>query len=140
MSHIAIAKQLIKQHEGLRLTVYSDSLGNPTIGYGRELARRGINETEARILLDRDIAEHWAELAHAFPVVHTLLPARQAALLDMAYNLGVPGLARFRRMWDAIHAGDWPQAAREALDSRWAGQVGGRAKRIAEILKTGVLA
>jgi GH24 family phage-related lysozyme (muramidase) len=28
---------LIKEAEGLRLTAYNDSLGNPTIGYGHKL-------------------------------------------------------------------------------------------------------
>lgn len=40
------------------------------------------------------------------------LPARRA-LIDMAYNLGVGGLGRFRRLIGACSAGDWATAAAE---------------------------
>ena len=59
---------------------------------------------------------------------------RQLALMSMAFNLGAPRLGGFRRMRAAIQSGDWHQAAREALDSRWASQVGTRAGEIADML------
>ena len=40
------------------------------------------------------------------------LPSRRA-LVDMAYNLGVAGLARFPHMLAACNAGDWAEAAHE---------------------------
>ena len=49
----------------------------------------------------------------------------------MAFNMGVGGFLAFRQMLRAI------EAAREALDSRWARQVGARAARIADMLTTG---
>ena len=62
---------------------------------------------------------------------------RQAALTSMAFNLGAPRLAGFRRMRDAIACDDWQLAATEALDSRWAAQTGRRAQHIAGMLRGG---
>ena len=53
----------------------------------------------------------------------------------MAFNLGGPRLAAFRRMRAAIAAGDWDAAATEALDSRWARLTGRRATDIAALLR-----
>jgi lysozyme len=40
-------------------------------------------------------------------------------------------------MWAAIEISDWPRAAAEAMDSKWARQVGRRAEEIAFMLRTG---
>ena len=65
-------------------------------------------------------------------------PARQMALISMAFNLGGPRLASFRRMRAAIHHDNWMQAASEARHSRWVKQVGRRSTEIAGILASGV--
>ena len=51
------------------------------------------------------------------------------ALISLAYNLGGPRLASFVKLRAALRAGDLPAAANQALDSKWAGQVGRRAQR-----------
>ena len=58
-------------------------------------------------------------------------------LCNMAYNLGVPRLLGFERMWAALAAGDYERAADEALDSKWARQVGARAARVAALIREG---
>ena len=60
------------------------------------------------------------------------------ALLSMAFNLGGPHLASFRRMRAAILDDIWLQAASEALHSRWARQVGRRSTEIIGMLAMGV--
>ncbi|MFQ5421037.1 MAG: hypothetical protein ACE5EY_11830, partial [Anaerolineae bacterium] len=57
--------------------------------------------------------------------------------INMAFNLGRTRLARFGKMWAAIHIGDYALAAEEMLDSRWARQVGERAHRLAEMMRDG---
>jgi len=69
---------------------------------------------------------------------------RRMALTDAAFTLGRDGLFRFGRMRQAIMANDWVAAARELLwnggePTAYARQVGARAERNAEILRTGVL-
>jgi lysozyme len=41
-------------------------------------------------------------------------------------------------MHAALDAGDYHEAASQMLDSRWAEQVKGRAKELAEMMETGV--
>lgn len=143
--------QLVK-HEGLRLQVYKDPVGIDTIGVGRNLESRGIatrelkmmNKTmkdiykhgitraEAMYLLANDIEDFEIELAENFPVVETLSAERQMVLVNMAFNLGIGGISQFNNMWKAIEQGNYDKAAEEMLDSRWARQVGYRAKELAE--------
>jgi len=123
-------------HEGFSGRPYEDATGHLTIGYGRNLDARPLDEAEGRWLLERDLSRLEAELER-MPLYLSLDPVRRAALLEMAYNLGVRGLAGFRRMLAALARRDWETAAAEALDSRWAKQVGARAERIAHRLRTG---
>jgi lysozyme len=53
----------------------------------------------------------------------------------MCFNMGEGNLKKFKNMIAAIEALDMDQAAEEALDSRWAQQVGQRANRLAEKLR-----
>lgn len=134
-------EQLIDQlinHEGMELEVYEDSLGIPTIGIGRNLVDRGITEDEARFLCNNDIDIVERELVAEFPIVAELDSIRQRVLIDMAFNVGVPRLTGFRKMWAAIHCGDYAEAAVEMMDSKWARQVGRRAKRLSSMMETGV--
>ena len=48
------------------------------------------------------------------------------ALLNMIYNLGEPKLTGFKKMRDALEAGDYNKASLEAVDSNWAKQVKSR--------------
>ncbi len=126
----------IMAHEGFSGRPYLDTTGNLTIGYGRNLDARPLDETEGRWLLERDLSRLEARL-ESVPLYLSLDPVRRAALLEMAYNLGFRGLMGFERMLAALGRRDWEAAAREALDSRWARQVGRRADRIAHRLRTG---
>ena len=58
----------------------------------------------------------------------------------MAFNMGAGNLAKFRRMLAALGEEDYAGAADEALSSRWAEQVGKRAGRIADRIRSGVYA
>lgn len=61
--------------------------------------------------------------------------AAKLVLLDMAYNMGVPALLKFKRMLAALDRGNWSQAAAELLDSKYAEQVGPRAQANADLLR-----
>ena len=60
----------------------------------------------------------------------TLSANRQGILTNMAYNMGEGGLGQFKNLKAAIQKGDWKQAQKEMADSKWAGQVKGRADRL----------
>ena len=145
-------------HEGLRLQVYKDSLGIATIGIGRNLEDRGItpeelewmdipnmdtiyqygiSEADAMYLAQNDVQIVEQELLRAHPCVENLDAVRQLVLVDMAFNMGVPRLGKFKKMWAAIHENNFDEAAKEMLDSRWANQVKSRATKLAHAMHTG---
>ena len=133
----------IKRDEGFRRHGYRDHLGVLTIGYGRnidaEAGGPGITESEASILLARDLDGAERDLQLIFPRWAEFNQVRQQALVNMRFQLGPTRFRSFRRMIRAINAGRWVLASQEALDSRWAGQTPGRAYRIARELRTGVV-
>lgn len=136
MDKKSFIEQLIL-HEGFELMPYTDTVGKVTIGVGRNLTDRGISKDEALYLLDNDIDLHAEELEKAFPVVHQLDRVRYYVLLDMAFNMGIPRLSKFKNMWTYVKAHDYEKAAVEMLDSKWARQVGRRAKNLAKQMETG---
>ena len=137
-SDLDLAARMVTRHEGVRLHPYRDSVGKLTIGVGRNLDDVGISEEEAQLLLRNDLTQISAELA-AQPWFSALDRARRLALIDMGFNLGLPRLLQFKRMIAALEAGDWQHAADEMLDSRWAAQVGARARELAQIVRSGTL-
>ena len=131
----SIEEQLIL-HEGLKLKPYRCTAGKLTIGVGRNLDDKGISKEEALFLLRNDIHEVMDALEkHEWYLA--LDPIRQKVVIDMAYNLGVGGLLKFRKMIAALEYGDYEGAADQMLDSRWAEQVGMRATRLAEMMRSG---
>lgn len=132
----SLEDQLI-DHEGLELSLYKCTGDKWTIGVGRNLDDRGITEDEARYLLKNDIAIVEEELLRVKPSVADLDGVRQRVLVDMGFNLGLPILMKFQNMWAAIDDEDWIEAAEQMLDSRWAKQVGRRAVRLADAMRTG---
>jgi lysozyme len=132
----AMVRQL-RLHEGERLRPYRCTAGRLTIGVGRNLDDRGITREESAMLLANDISAVEAELLRALPWASQLDEVRQRVLLDMAFNLGLPGLLEFRRTLATIQAGRYQQAAAMMLESKWAAQVGQRARRLSQMMVSG---
>lgn len=124
----------LKRHEGLRLKPYRCSAGKLTIGYGRNLEDRGINKTEAELMLRADAEESWEWAATEFPELDEV---RLAVIANMHFNLGPTRLRLFHNMYKALRNGAYTMAAEEMLDSLWARQVGKRAKELVTQMKTG---
>jgi len=149
--------KMVAKHEGIVLEPYRDSLGISTIGIGRNLEDRGITdgelnyigktmeevlekgltEEEAYYLCMNDIAIVEKELLDRKPIVNQLNDVRQMVLVDMAFNMGVPRLMKFKNMWAAIETEDYALACEEMIDSRWANQVGNRAMKLSLAMKNG---
>jgi len=134
-----LVRDLVRD-EGMRLKPYTDTVGKVTIGVGRNLDDVGISETEALDMLDADIDRSIEDLERNLPWLFERPEPVQRALVNMCFNLGWPRLSGFRNMLAALEAGDYDRAAAEALDSRWARQVGARAERIAALFREGAVA
>jgi len=127
----------LKRDEGTRLHLYVDSVGKTTIGTGRNLSDVGISQDEADLMLANDITHATAQLEISFPWMASLDDVRRAVLQNMAFNMGVHGLAGFKDFLNKMQAGDFRAAAGAMLDSIWAEQVGPRAQRLSVQLETG---
>lgn len=136
----SIEDQLVRDENEV-LHAYPDSKGFWTIGVGTLIDARkggGITQEESRYLLRNRIAIAKANLAQKLPWTAALDDVRLAALVNMTFNLGIEGLLKFEHFLAALQAKDWQRAAAEMLNSLWVEQVGDRARRLAEQIKTGV--
>lgn len=148
-------KARLKTEEGVRLVVYRDTAGHPTIGVGLNLDR-----PDARTLLSRfgaDLGEVLAgkpltlaqvddlldvtaceavESARAhIPGLDAMPEGVQQVLCDLVFNMGWSTLAQFRRFLGYIALHYWREAADALADSLWHRQVGSRAVRLEQMLR-----
>lgn len=147
------AVQRLAFHEGCVLHPYKDHLGYWTIGIGRCFEknpitpeeekvigkdwRQGITKNAAYYLLRNDIKWTLAQLEWKIPFFKQLSDERQYALLDMAFQIGIYGLLKFKKMLGALGVGNWKEAKVQCLDSNYGRQTPSRAERIANCLETG---
>lgn len=127
----------LKVDEGVCFYPYRDTVGKLTIGVGRNLDDRGISISEICTMLDNDIENIELELDREFPWWRELSDNRQRALANMCFNLGITKFRKFRKMIAALEQENYPLASYEAINSIWAGQVGARAERIADLIRQG---
>jgi lysozyme len=143
MDDRATLKAELTRDEGKRLTSYRDSRGFWTIGIGHLLGEQQrmltITEEECDALFQADLNE-------AYNVAHALAPEvfaisnyefrdkKERVLVNMAFNLGYAGLAKFKKFLAAVEVARWDDAADEMMDSLWAKQVPARAKRLRDLL------
>lgn len=130
-------KKALVRHEGLRLKTYRCTAGKLTIGVGRNLDDVGISEPEAMVLLENDIDSVSKDLTRTLPWWTTLDDARREVLANMAFNMGIGTLLTFKNTLQAIKDGKYAEAAKMMLQSKWAAQVGNRAKELAAQMETG---
>lgn len=127
----------IKKEEGYRRFPYKCTAGKLTIGIGFNLTDTGLSETESEAILHMRIEDLRRELAKRWPWFEKLNEARQAAMLSMAYQMGVKGLAGFKNTLAYIEAGAWEAAAKNMVASKWYRQTPNRARRTAYMIRYG---
>jgi GH24 family phage-related lysozyme (muramidase) len=146
----------VKEHEGVRNSVYKDSRGNLTIGVGFNLNRSDANKrlksvgadpklirsgkgkltdnqvdtlykedlNKAKISAKKLVSKTWDELPKGV----------QGVLTEMAFNLGEGGLSEFKNTLGYIEEKRFKLASQSMLKSKWARQIGDRAKTLANII------
>lgn len=136
----AITARLVAD-EGEVLHEYKDHLGYSTIGVGVLIDERkggGITQEESRYLLRNRMRKCEAQCIERFDWWQKIDEVRRGVVICMAYQLGVNGVANFKKMCAALRIRDYNTAAMEALDSTWATQTPARAQRMARIMRSGV--
>jgi len=127
----------LSRDEGRRNRIYTDTVGKISGGVGRNLSDVPFGDDEIDLMLTNDITRACAGLDKALPWWRSLDPVRQRVMVNMAFNLGINGLLTFVNTLAFIEAGSWDQAASGMLNSKWARQVGARAQRLAQMMRTG---
>ena len=107
------------------------------INPGEGLWEFRITEEEAYYLAENDIDNLMDELDRNIPWWTELNNPRKRALLNMAYNVGTPTLMKFQKTLGLLESGQYEEASKEVLNSRWAKQVGRRADFISNVFLTG---
>ena len=138
-----LIKQL-KKHEGSvkekgKHTPYQDHLGYATIGYGRLIDPKiggGLADHEAEYLLMNDL-DTYMTAAKTYDWYAGLNDARKAVIVNMLFNMGQTNFNKFLKMKQALDEGDFSEAAKQMLDSKWAKQVKGRSAELAAQMETG---
>lgn len=120
---------LIKQFEGLRLTVYRDGPGFPTQGWGHLLSRDKTLPLATWPAIDLETAQDWLEkdAEKAKRAVNRLCPeitgaGKIAALTDFAFNLGA-GYLEISTLRRRINRGEEPTDPNEFMKWVYAGGI-----------------
>jgi len=129
-------KETLIKHEGLKLDMYKCSAGVWTIGVGHNLEDKGISKRVAEIMLAEDIGDSLDDLERNIAYFYDLPEAAQEALVNLAFNMGIPRLMQFKKTLAYLRSGDYKKAADELLDSRYASQVGYRALEVAQMIRS----
>jgi len=128
-----VFKDLMK-YEGLALRVYTCPRGKPTIGYGRNLEDNGITKKEAELMLVFDISRLVMQLDKRVNFWKAQPVNIRIILLEMAYQLGVEGLLKFKKFLAALETKNYVLAKEEMFDSKWAMQTPKRVIALAKYL------
>lgn len=124
----------IVQHEGFRAKPYPDPIHGwrvPTFGHGLTY----ITADESRRLVENRVAEIMRQLDTRLPFYRNLPNTAQDVLIEMAYQMGVTGLLKFKNTLTALEQGRYRNASAEMLDSLWASQTPKRAKALSDRIK-----
>ena len=134
-------KQRIKEHEGYRDTVYSDSLGFATIGYGHLVLPtdnfvEGVAYDKETLeeVFDNDFkiaSDSARELLRDIEHNHIVF----GVIVEMCFQLGKPRVMKFKKMWEALKNNDLAKASEEMIDSNWHKQTTKRCESLANIMK-----
>ncbi len=133
-----IAKQTTLAHEGIVQTPYKDA-GGWSIGaghYSNVLSSLPdfLSTNEAKTLYDKDYDKH-KNIAARMPEFGQLDSVRQGALIDMTYNMG--SVADWSTMRRNLSTGNFEEASRNVLQSKYASQVPQRAQENSKLIATG---
>lgn len=134
-----------KDYEGFRSTIYRDTRGKRTVGYGFNVddpsvanvlptevssGQRPITRDEANSAFDTLYQRAQKDAADVVGQdTYLNMPGQvQDVVNDMSYNMGRSKLAGFKKAVGALQEGDYAKFGDEIKDSNWFSQVGRRSR------------
>lgn len=141
--------EILNYEEGFKSKPYIDTEGYPTIGIGFRIGPKKADLKNYQFTLPKEASDAWLQsfvymthnsMKETNQITYALIEcndARTDVLISMAYQMGVAGLAGFKNTLALIAAGNFSGAADGMMGSKWAKQTPNRAKRHAEVMRTG---
>lgn len=144
-------REMLERHEGRRKRVYKCTAGKNTIGVGHNIDAKGLPDdidafleangyiTDEMIdrLYEMDISDAITDAIRLYPALKSFSEPRIFALIDFVFNVGYKTASTFKNTNKAINEERWDDAADGLLASKYARQVGRRARDVAEMLREG---
>ena len=132
--------------EGVKYEIYKDHLGYPTFGIGHLIldsddehgqdTGTAVSEERVAEAFEADLVSVLSDCESLYGDFEDLPEDAQEIIANMMFNMGRPRLSKFKGMKRGVDAKDWNVAADEMVDSVWYRQVGVRAKRLVERMRT----
>lgn len=140
---------ILNYEEGYKESPYLDTLGYPTVAGGIRIGPKGASLSNYTFRVPRTVGDAWKQVIvdqkanemsqrpSIAAAMNACNPPRRDVLISMAYQMGVDGLAGFKNTLKLIADGNFTAAADGMLNSLWAKQTPNRAKRHADVMRTG---
>ena len=126
----------VKENEGYRSSVYKDSLGIDTIGYGFAIKDLELDEDICEEILKRKLERLIDRVQKKWGWIINLPQEAQEVMYEMCYQMGVSGVSKFKKTLLYLESHEFRMASKEMLDSKWArSDSPQRAKRMSDIIK-----
>ena len=133
----------VKKHEGFRNSVYKDTLGKRTVGFGHLCVEDHWEDNKAydkkylEDILEKDL-QYAINQGEGMCKDLKISDDAKFLIIEMIFQLGSAGVQKFRKMWDALKEDppNYFEAHVQMLDSRWAKQTPGRAHEMAEAMQS----
>lgn len=137
--------QELRRDEGVKYEPYKDTEDIWTVGVGHNLKAHPLpvgwsyplSDLQVNTLLAEDLVSDFTDLDTNFPWWRKMTYVRQRVIANMMFNLGYIRLSGFVNTLKAMEEGRYEYAASGMLASKWAKQVGDRAKRLAQMMRGG---
>ena len=146
---IEISGRMLKKEEGFREKPYLCSEGFPTVGYGEKIGNKydalpNVTRTEPeaykKMLNMNEVNEKtFLNNPDIYRCYYHLSDNRKAVLLSIAYQIGIYGVLKFKKMLAALERADYSAAADEMTSSLAAKQTPARWQRNADQMRRGEL-
>lgn len=139
-------KPILERDEGKITYLYSDKKGGKvkitdpyggkiTIGIGWNIEDRGLPDDIIYLLLEIGVKDAFKDAQKLYPNFASMSLPRQAACVNLCYNMGYPTLLSFTTTNTLIRSNQFSKAADRLRKTLYAKQVGLRALRIANLLE-----
>jgi GH24 family phage-related lysozyme (muramidase) len=154
---MTFTEDLIQRHEGLRLSVYTDTVGKKTIGYGFNLDAPGaaaictefgldidslkagttqLTPAIADAIFEKQLEAVYTEASGIFSAFGAFPENAQAVIADLLFNLGFAGFKTFHNTIACLTARMWNEAADNLENSLWFKQTWHRATEDVALLRS----